>query len=71
MYSTTGIGRNRIHAYGKDKNMGRRGGINRSNGRNEVAKGNNGIQGEGGYRNRTGGQRINPRLMGGYFDKGK
>lgn len=39
MYSTTGIRRNRIYAYGKDKNMGRRGGINRSNGKDEAARG--------------------------------
>lgn len=34
-------------------------------------KGNNGIQGDGGYQNHTDGQWTNPRLTGGYFDKGK
>lgn len=34
-------------------------------------KGNNGIQGDGGYQNRTDGQRVKPRLTDGYFDKGK
>jgi hypothetical protein len=67
MYSTTGIRRNRIYAYGKGKNIGRRGGINRSKGNDELARGIMGyraMQGDGGYQNRTGGQRINPRLMG-------
>lgn len=68
-----------MYAYGKDINMGRRGGINRSNGKDELARGIMGyraMQGEGGYQNRTDGQRINPRLTGGVIltkesDKGK